>query len=297
VAGGALMAGDPAAGAPKRPPGSPRAAVRMAAVLFDPVPGNLVCLSQWCDAFRWSTASRGLDARGARHLRRVLALYPHEPLPDAAFHAPILPSFPPAARVEEDVVLGCHQGALFAPMTDLGCACSYLRIRAWLASCGTRFRGQVGYGDGQALSAPELARHCLEGYDELLAQGVPRPTYRHAHAARRARTARVVRGGDHGACRAVNLHHEQLRRAAAAEEGGGASPAPGPQQRQLAASGDDCEAARPLDGGDGDGRPLLLRIERGRVLVPSDWKIVFFAALALLTPWFFSLFERHDDDG
>ena len=44
-------------------------------------------------------------------IKRVLAIYPCEALPDLAFHAPILPKYPPGADVEEDATLGCHQGA------------------------------------------------------------------------------------------------------------------------------------------------------------------------------------------
>ena len=45
-------------------------------------------------------------------------------------------------------MLGCHQGALFAPSGCLEGACSYHRLRAFLERCGTRFHGDVGAGDG-----------------------------------------------------------------------------------------------------------------------------------------------------
>lgn len=81
---------------------------------FDPVPGNLVCTARLLDRARFSTANRALDCSSCRTLRRVLALYPHEPLPDLAFHAPILPRYPRHLEsLEEDAVLGCHQGALY----------------------------------------------------------------------------------------------------------------------------------------------------------------------------------------
>lgn len=64
---------------------------------------------------------QSLDLRGCVHVRRVLALYPYEPLPDIAFHAPLLPAYPPQALVEEDVTLGCHQGG----------ACAFVRGMGW----------------------------------------------------------------------------------------------------------------------------------------------------------------------
>ena len=82
---------------------------------FDPVPGNLVCASRYIDLLGLNAANCVLDCSGCRTLRRVLALYPHEPLPDLAFHAPIFPRYPSSdwCEIEEDAVLGCHQGALY----------------------------------------------------------------------------------------------------------------------------------------------------------------------------------------
>ncbi len=75
---------------------------------FDPVPGNLLAASD-ADCCAFSTANRAMDLTACAPLRRVLALYPHEPLPDLAFHAPLLGVYPPTCAVREDVVLGCHQ--------------------------------------------------------------------------------------------------------------------------------------------------------------------------------------------
>jgi len=75
--------------------------------LFDPVPGRLVS-----SGFPFTGHGRE-DLSGCKCLKRVLAIYPHEPLPDLAFHAPSLCKYPPTCDVEEDVTLGCHQGALF----------------------------------------------------------------------------------------------------------------------------------------------------------------------------------------
>ena len=76
-------------------------------LLFDPVPGNAVS-----SGFPF-TALGSNDLRLCGNLRHTLALYPHQPLPDAAMHAPVLCRYqrggPGGCDVEEDVTLGCHQ--------------------------------------------------------------------------------------------------------------------------------------------------------------------------------------------
>merc|ERR1712216_987083 len=76
-------------------------------MLFDPVPGDQVG-----SGIPWAGQNEK-DVSGCAPLRRVLALYPHEPLPWYSFHAPLLSKYPNTCRVEEDVILGCHQEALF----------------------------------------------------------------------------------------------------------------------------------------------------------------------------------------
>lgn len=76
-------------------------------LLFDPVPGDQVR-----SGFPW-TGKNAKDVSNCAALRRVLAIYPHEPLPWISFHAPVLVAYPRRCQVEEDVWLGCHQGALF----------------------------------------------------------------------------------------------------------------------------------------------------------------------------------------
>ena len=45
-----------------------------------------------------------------------MALYPYEALPDIAMHAPTLCRYNhKSTLVQEDITLGCHQGALFLP--------------------------------------------------------------------------------------------------------------------------------------------------------------------------------------
>ena len=105
--------------------------------LFDPVPGNLVHTG--FPFTGWGCA----DLSACHCLRRVLALYPHEPLPDLSFHAPVLCKYPAHTEVEEDVLLGCHQGALFPPRRAphnsyaLASNLSFHRVLAFLTENGT----------------------------------------------------------------------------------------------------------------------------------------------------------------
>jgi hypothetical protein len=93
-----------------------------------------------------STAGKCSDLRHCSNLTRVVGLYPYEPLPDAAFHAPLLPLYPSTARVHEDVQFGCHQGAIYPPFNADPCrdpdalqrAASFLQLRDFLLECGTR---------------------------------------------------------------------------------------------------------------------------------------------------------------
>jgi hypothetical protein len=83
-------------------------------LLFDPVPGNSIT-GGYFDLFHQTTAVQNIDLTRSRNLKNVLALYPYEPLDDIAFHAPLLPDYPESTNVEVDVILGCHQGALYRP--------------------------------------------------------------------------------------------------------------------------------------------------------------------------------------
>ena len=82
-------------------------------LLFDPVPGNLIWTSR-LDCCSLYTSTHCYDLKRAQHLRRVLALYPHEPLPDIAFHAPVLPEYPQNCQVGSK--LACPQ--LLSPANE-----------------------------------------------------------------------------------------------------------------------------------------------------------------------------------
>ena len=110
------------------------------ACLFDPVPGNTIWVSSLLrNGLRLgvSTANQCLDVSQSPHCADILAIYPHELLPDLAFHAPIVPRYPVDCAVDEDATLGCHQGALFHPTDALDSCLSFARIHRWLTDRGT----------------------------------------------------------------------------------------------------------------------------------------------------------------
>jgi hypothetical protein len=123
--------------------------------LFDPVPGNLVS-----SGFPFTGHGRG-DLSNCRCLKRVLAIYPHEPLPDLSFHAPVLCKYPPPpCQVEEDVTLGCHQGALLQMRRGsqdryvLASNISFRRILDFLVSVGKWLSLCVSFSDYLSVCLP-----------------------------------------------------------------------------------------------------------------------------------------------
>jgi len=137
-----------------------KAELEINALLFDPVPGNLI-ISGKLDIFSGTIANQCMDVTGSQNLKRVLSIYPYQPLPDLAFHAPIIPTYPTHCEVEEDVTLGCHQGALYYP-TNLQCILSYLRIKDFLEDCGTVFYKQLAedYPISEELCLGEIEAEC-----------------------------------------------------------------------------------------------------------------------------------------
>ena len=112
-------------------------------------------------------------------LKRVLALYPHEPLPDITFHAPVLVKWPDGARVEEDVTLGCHQGALFATRRSahpvhVASNLAFRRVANFLEECGTKLALDRCFG--YQPSDEDCLRICRATLGER-----DKPTRRHLH--------------------------------------------------------------------------------------------------------------------
>jgi hypothetical protein len=143
---------------------------------------------------------------------------PFEPLPDLAFHAPILPTYPPSATVEEDAALGCHQGALYppdvrrlSPSMQRACLLSKHRILTFLDGCGVPLRkGAAGTSIG-SMHGPsahtELASTCLSICEEEAS--THSPSCRSAHAAGGVGTI-VRRAWRRDRVRLLNRHHECL---------------------------------------------------------------------------------------
>lgn len=148
--------------------------VELNLLLFDPVPGNFIYISRWLDLAGVSNTNQAMDLSFAKNLGRVIVLYPHEPLPAIAVHAPIIYKFPDDCNLEEDVILGCHQGALFLRAQADTCL-SFARIRDYLKDCGATFDNSLR----QAKSLDVSDKALLDALDQELR--FRNPTTRSAH--------------------------------------------------------------------------------------------------------------------
>ena len=177
-------------------------------LLFDPVPGNAVSTG-----FPW-TACWSQDLSQCHNLQRVLALYPYEALPDLAMHAPTLCRYNPATTlVQEDVTLGCHQGALFMPRRsprnpyEQASNLSVRRILDYLTYEGVHCRLP------SALHVPS-PDDCIQLMDRVLSRQTS-----HTEALRRkthdqtGHHRAILRHTTASSCRWLNRHHEQLANA------------------------------------------------------------------------------------
>jgi len=169
--------------------------LEMNILLFDPVPGNLITSSQW-DIFSCTLANSCMDMSMCVPLNRVLSIYPYMPLPDIAFHAPIIPKYPSWCQVEEDVTLGCHQAALVNPSYNLSCLLSFLRIRTFLLECGTTFTSEI---TTFSHLTEESALYHMQNELQTSISSV-----RHTHSWRSSRIVRYKSG------KFLNRHHEHL---------------------------------------------------------------------------------------
>jgi hypothetical protein len=208
-------------------------------LLFDPVPGNLITSSKFLDPFGVNTANNALNLTYCHNLCDVLALYPYQPLPDMTFHAPVLPQYPPQCKVEEDVTLGCHQGALFCSSKSIESRLSYFRIHEWLEKHDTKLHKK--HDDGPDFTATSLGDtlstsplECKQLMDEVMlhAEGTVTVT-RHTHS--RPPGAVIIRHADgfsadspgpssvttrHCTRRFLNKFHQQLSARLRAVHGG-----------------------------------------------------------------------------
>jgi hypothetical protein len=143
--------------------------------LLDPVPGNFITTPS-IDPFEISLSNKTMDLSDCKPLRKVLALYPHIPLPAIACHAPLLVSYPLETEVEEEVVNGCHAQAeqIFRSSSKL----VKLRVEEFLVKNGTQLQTDRDYNDTEAMKQTYLSH-----YQEELAY-VDQTLSREAHSAR-----------------------------------------------------------------------------------------------------------------
>jgi len=171
-------------------------------LLFDPVPGNSV----WT-GFPY-TAAFSQNLSSCHNLERVLALYPYEPLPDIAMHAPTLATYPVTTKVEEDVTLGCHQGALYRTSIrprnkyETASNLSFRRIYDFLDSENIEMKFSIGVFQPSA-------QECLSAYQ--LAIQSNHESKRIAHD-KTGRNRTIIRRSSVGQkCRWLNRHHQELQ--------------------------------------------------------------------------------------
>jgi len=185
-------------------------------LLFDPVPGNAVSTG-----FPW-TARWCQDLSSCHNLLRVLALYPYEALPDIAMHAPTLCWYNrETTLVQEDVCMGCHQGALFMPTLvprnnyEEASTLSSRRIVDYLEYEGVKCDLPSFFYIPTPQTCIELCEQILrrpEPHTEALQRKTHDQTGQHRHILRHASTSK---------CQWLNRHHEQLVRAVQRQEEGG----------------------------------------------------------------------------
>lgn len=144
--------------------------------MLDPVPGNFITTSR-LDPFKISLANKTIDLSDCKPLKKVLALYPHIPLPTIACHAPLLVSYPSQAEVEEEVVNGCHAQAenIFEPSSTL----VKLRVEEFLVQNGTKLQTEICYTNKELMK-----QIYLEFYPKELPY-VKEAFSRETHSARR----------------------------------------------------------------------------------------------------------------
>jgi len=168
----------------------------MNTILFDPVPGNLIT-SYNLDILHNTLATQCMDVSASKNLANVLAIYPHEPLPDLAFHAPIIPKYPHTTHLEQLVTLGCHQGALFSP-SNVDCLLSYHLLCEYLSVWGTKLDfSKSSYTLNRNLLLTKLDNEMKENF----------PTIRYTHS---QNGSTIVRLPQTKGIRFLNAYHKRL---------------------------------------------------------------------------------------
>ena len=177
--------------------------ISVSLLLFDPVPGNAV-LTGFPFTAAWSQ-----NLQECTSLEQVLAIYPYQPLPAVAMHAPCLIQYPPHCRVEEDVSLGCHQGALYMPTLfpkdqyDLASNLNFRRIRDWLGRQGVELHFP------QDVYQPTV-QECIKWYRLALLTTRSKPSEPRITHDNTGRNRTIVRKHASENATWMNRHHEQL---------------------------------------------------------------------------------------
>jgi hypothetical protein len=172
--------------------------LHMNLILFDPIPGNFLSVARYLDPCNLLTANSSKNLQQSKNLCDILALYPHMPLPDYSFHAPLFPLYPVGCNLTEDVVLGCHQDSLLCSPSDES-RLSFTRIYKWLIAHRTSFIPLSSSDPYSPLVRSLLTSEekCLRIMERALQQlqGAP-PTIRFAHGPPDRRT--IYRNSSHG---------------------------------------------------------------------------------------------------
>lgn len=108
--------------------------------LMDPVPGNFIWTST-IDFTHRSLARQTMNLTDCRNIKKVLVLYPNEPLASTDAHAPLLCDYPENCEVIEEIMPGCHAGAQFTIEMDSESyrKIAFSRCYQFLKNCGATF--------------------------------------------------------------------------------------------------------------------------------------------------------------
>lgn len=126
--------------------------------LVDPVPGNLISTAT-IDPLKICLTNKVMDLTSCKPLKKVLALYPVEPLPAIFCHAPLIASYPENTDVEEELVYGCNDDA-----EDPQHHMVSLRVVNFLHENGNLFNHKVP--DQNELNK-ELHKHYVQGLNSV----------------------------------------------------------------------------------------------------------------------------------
>ena len=171
--------------------------------LFDPVPGNFITTAKIDRPFGCTLANTHWDLSCCPLVRRVVCLYPYQPLRAVMAHAPLVLRYPPSAAVLEDVLLGCHQGAFFID-PHLDSRISFRLLLEFLTLSRSALNLPAIRTQESWLGADEAS--VLRDIGEEL-QEPPSPSHRATHDPSYLRTGSIRR---HSRASFLNKYHRRL---------------------------------------------------------------------------------------